>query len=123
MAMLRGVPRREVFWAAGTKAELRRYPKRVRALIGRGIEVAQWGQTDTHAKRMKGPLREVFEIVVEGDNVTHRAMYYTTKDADGPVAVLDVFVKKSTIGIATPAPILNRIKSRLQTVKVIEKQK
>jgi phage-related protein len=95
----------------------------VRTLIGRGIEVAQWGQTDTHAKKMKGPLRETFEISVEGDHVTHRAVYYPTKDADGPIAVLDVFVKKSTSGVSTPAPIVSRIKSRLQSVKVIEKQK
>lgn len=123
MAKLRGMPRREVFWAPGTKAELRGYPKRVRFVIGRGIEVAQWGQTDTHAKQMKGQLRAVYAIVVEGDKVTHRAVYYPTKDTDGPIAVLDVFIKKSTSGISTPAAITNRIKARLQLVKEIEKTK
>ncbi len=93
----------------------------MRLLIGRGIEVAQWGQTDTHAKLMKGPLREVYEIVVEGDNVTHRAAYYPTKDPDGPIAVLDVFVKKSRRGIVTPATVLARIKARLRRIKEIER--
>jgi phage-related protein len=94
----------------------------VRLLIGRGIEVAQWGQTDTHAKLMKPPLREVYEIVVEGDNVTHRAAYYPTKDPDGPIAVLDVFVKKSRAGVATPASILDRIKTRLKRIKEVERE-
>jgi phage-related protein len=120
MAKMGGVPKRDVLWAPGTKEELRGYSKRVRALIGRGIEVAQWGQTDTHAKPMKAPLRELFEIVVEGDRVTHRAVYYATKDVDGPIAILDVFIKKSTSGIATPKPIIDRIKLRLKRVKEIE---
>jgi phage-related protein len=84
--------------------------------------VAQWGQTDTHSKRMQAPLREVYEIVAEGDNVTHRAAYYPTKDPGGPIAVLDVFVKKSKTGIATPPQILQRIKARLQRVKEIERE-
>jgi len=92
----------------------------VRRLIGRGIEVAQWCQTDTHAKKMKPPLREVYEIVVDGDRVTYRAVYYPTKDRDGPIAVLDVFIKKSTSGIATPKPILDRISARLKRMKEIE---
>lgn len=120
--MKSGVPRRDVIWAPGTKAELKRYAKRVRTVIGRGIEVAQWGATDTHAKQMKGKLREVYEIVAEGDRVTHRACYYPTKDADGPIAVLDVFIKKSTSGTSTPSAISNRIVDRLRRVKAIEKQ-
>jgi phage-related protein len=106
-------------WAPGTRNELRTYPKRIRRLIGRGIEVAQWGQTDTHAKRMRQSLREIYEIVVEGDNVTYRAAYYPTVDSDGPIAVLDVFIKKSKSGTATPQPIIDRIKSRLTRVKGI----
>jgi phage-related protein len=121
--MKRGVPRREVLWAPGTKAELKGYSKQVRSVIGRGIEVAQWGQTDTHVKRMKGKLGEVYEIVAPGDKVTHRACYYPTKDPDGPIAVLDVFIKKSTSGISTPPAIINRIVDRLKRVKAIEKEK
>lgn len=84
--------------------------------------MAQWGQTDTHANPMKPPLREVYEIVVEGDSVTHRAAYYVTKDPDGPVAILDVFVKKSKSGVATPRAVIDRIKSRLKLVKEIERE-
>jgi phage-related protein len=119
---MRGVPRRDVLWAPGTKDELRSYAKRVRLLIGRGIEVAQWGQTDTHAKQLKAPLREVYEIVVDGIKVTYRAAYYLTKDPDGPVAILDVFVKKSTSGIATPKPILDRIRQRLKRIRELERE-
>jgi phage-related protein len=55
---------------------------------------------------MKGSLREVYEIVVEG----------------GPVAVLDVFVKKSTSGISTATHVVERIKNRLARVKEIERE-
>jgi|ERR1700733_10623037 len=119
---MRGVPRRAVLWAPDTLECVRGYPKRVRRLIGRAIEVAQWGETDTHAKPLKGRLREVFEIVVVGDRVTHRCAYYATKDPEGPVAVLDAFIKKSTTGIATPAHIVSRIESRLARVKEIERE-
>jgi phage-related protein len=71
---------------------------------------------------MKAPLRGVYEIVVHGDNVTYRAAYYVTKAPDGPVAVLDVFVKKSTSGTATPAPVIDRIESRLKRVKELERE-
>ena len=72
---------------------------------------------------MKAPIREVYEIVVDGDNVSHRAAYYLTKDPDGPLAVLDVFVKKSTRGIGTPKPILDRILMRLRRIKQLERER
>lgn len=81
--------------------------------------MAQWGQTDTHVKRMRLPLREVYEIVVEGDNVTYRAAYFPTVEADGPIAVLDVFIKKSKSGTTTPQSIVDRIKLRLKRIKEI----
>lgn len=111
------VPKRTVVWAPGTRDELRSYPERVRRLLGRAIEVAQWGQIDTHVKKMKGALRDVFEISVEGDNVSYRAAYYPTEEADGPIAVLDVFKKKSTSGTSTPQRFLDRIGVRLRHVK------
>jgi phage-related protein len=69
---------------------------------------------------MKGPLREVYEIVAEGDNVTYRTAYYLMPGPNAPVAVLDVFVKKSRRGIATPAVNLDRIRTRLTRIKEIE---
>lgn len=71
---------------------------------------------------MKGPLREVFEIAIEGDRTTHRVAYYASKDIDGPIVVLDVFTKRSMSGIATPKPLLDRIKSRLKRIKEIENE-
>ncbi|HEY6236171.1 MAG TPA: type II toxin-antitoxin system RelE/ParE family toxin [Candidatus Elarobacter sp.] len=108
-----------MLWAPGTRNELRTYPKRIRRLIGRGIEVAQWGQTDTHAKPMQSPLRAVYEIVVEGDRVTYRAACFPTVESDGPIAVLDVFIKKSKSGTATPQPVIERVKLRLKRIKEI----
>ena len=116
------MPRRDVLWAPGTRDTLRGYASRVRTRIGRAIEVAQWGQTDILAKRMTGPFRDVYEIVVDGSNVTHRAVYYPVKDVDGPIVVLDVFVKKSTKGAAMPTHIAHRIDRRLRRVKEMERE-
>jgi phage-related protein len=112
-----GTPRRKVLWAPQTRKELRGYPRNVRYTIGRAIEVAQWGQTDTNVSRMKGKLREVYEITADAPGVTYRAMYFPMKDADDPIAVLHVFKKKSTKGIATPKSDLNIIEVRLREVK------
>jgi phage-related protein len=100
---------------------LRSYPKRARKIIGRAVEVAQWGQTDTTARRMKGKLRDVFEVRADGPGSdTYRAMYYPTRDPDGPIAVLHVFRKKSTRGIATPQRDLAVIELRLKRVKEVD---
>jgi len=66
--------------------------------------------------------RDVFELTVDGDNVTHRAAYYPTKDVDGPIAVLDVFTKKSTSGVSTPTHIIERMRMRLKRIKEIERE-
>ena len=71
---------------------------------------------------MKAPLRDVHEIVVDGNKMTYRAAYYSTKNPDGPVAVLDVFIKKSKSGIATPKVVLDRIRLRLKRIKEIENE-
>jgi phage-related protein len=70
---------------------------------------------------MKGPLREVYEIVVDRDRLSYRAAYYVTKESHGPVVVLDVFVKKSKTGVATPKPMLERISTRLKWTKESER--
>lgn len=55
------------------------------------MEVAQFGQTDATVRRMKGKLRDVFEVRADGPGGnTYRAMYYPTQDADGPIAVLHI---------------------------------
>jgi phage-related protein len=115
-----GTPRRKVLWAPRTRKELTGYPRSVRYAIGRAIEVAQWGQTDTNVSRMKGKLREVFEITADAPGVTYRAMHYPLKNVDDPIAVLHVFKKKSIKGIATPKPALNIIEARLREVKESE---
>jgi len=100
-----GTPRRKILWAPRTRKELAGYPRSVRYAIGRAIEIAQWGQTDTN------------EITADAPGVTYRAMYYPLKNADDPIAVLHVFKKKSIKGIATPKRALDTIEARLREVK------
>ncbi|MBV8368567.1 MAG: type II toxin-antitoxin system RelE/ParE family toxin [Candidatus Eremiobacteraeota bacterium] len=100
----------------GTLNSLRSYPARIRLVIGRAVEVAQWGETDLRAKPMKGALRDVMEIAVDGDRVTYRAAYYVAKAETGPVIVLE----KSNRGASTPTHVVERIARRLARTKEIE---
>ena len=104
----------------GTLNSLRSYPARIRLVIGRAVEVTQWGETDLRAKPMKGALRDVMEIAVDGDRVTYRAAYYVAKAETGPVIVLEVFIKKSNRGASTPTHVVERIARRLARTKEIE---
>jgi phage-related protein len=71
---------------------------------------------------MQGNLREVFEVKVDGPSETYRVMYYPLKDSHEPIAVLHVFKKKATKGIATPKTDLDLIKARLREVKECENE-
>ena len=61
---------------------------------------AQTDRPPTAAKRLKGDLRGLIEIVKDFDGNTYRAMY--TAKLGGVIYVLHVFQKRSTHGVATP---------------------
>lgn len=60
-------------------------------------------------------MRAFFEIVADHDGDTFRSVYAVKLGEE--IYVLHSFQKKSTIGIKTPKPDLDLIKTRLNRVK------
>lgn len=80
-------------------------------MFGKALFEAQLGGIPRHAKRLKGDLGGLVELVDDFDGDTYRAVY--TAKLAGVIYVLHVFQKKSTHGIATPPRHLQLIKQRL----------
>jgi phage-related protein len=90
--------------------DLRDLPAAVREELGYAIYVVQRGHQPLNAKRLKGELAGLTEIVEDFDGDTYRAVY--TVKPQGVVYVLHAFQKKSKRGIATPRRDVDLIKSR-----------
>ena len=111
------VPRAEkpIHWIASALDDLRALPEDVQGDMGYALHLAQHGDQHPDAKKMKGDLHDVVEIVVREDGNAYRGMY--TLKFKGIVYVLHVFQKKSKKGNATPQPDLNLIRARLKIAK------
>lgn len=72
--------------------------------------IAHRGEHPWQAKRLKGELAGLIEIIEDFDGNTYRAVY--TVKLRGAVYALHVFQKKSTRGIATPRREIEVIKAR-----------
>jgi phage-related protein len=73
------------------------------------------GRKADYSKPMAGLGAGVFEIVADHDGDTYRSVYAVKLGEE--IYVLHSFQKKSTIGIKTPKPDLDLIKTRLSRVK------
>ena len=104
-----------VEWMGSSRKDLRACGEEVKDVLGYALHVAQWGGMHPNAKRMKGALRDVIEIVADEDRATYRGMYTVT--LEGVVYVLHVFKKKSTQGIKTPQRDLEIIAKRLEIAR------
>ena len=104
-------PLKPVEWVGASLEDLRRCPEAVQDVVGYALHLAQLGDQPPNAKRLKGELAGIVEIVDDVDRRTYRAVY-TIKLA-GVVYVLHVFQKKATHGIATPRREIELIKQRL----------
>lgn len=103
-------PLKPVEWMASALDDLRRFPEPVQDVMGYALHLAQLGEHPPQAKRLRGELAGVLEIVDDFDRGTYRAVY--TVQLAGVVYVLHVFRKKSTRGIATPRREVDLIKHR-----------
>lgn len=84
-------------------------------VVGYALHLAQLGEHALSAKRLRGSLGGMVEIVDDFDGNTYRAVY-TVKLA-GVVYVLHVFQKKSTRGIATPQREIALVRERYARAK------
>lgn len=108
-------PLKPTEWMGSALDDLRELPYEPRRLFGYAIHLAQLGLHHRAAKRLRGGLAGLVEVVDDFDGDTYRAIY--TVKFVGVVYVLHVFQKKSTRGIATPKHEVAVIRDRWQRAK------
>jgi phage-related protein len=104
-----------VEWVGTALEELRACPEAVQDAVGYALYLAQCGEQHPAAKRLRGELRGLVEIVDDWGGNTYRAVY--TASLAGVIYVLHVFRKKATRGIATPRHVIEGIKGRLRQAR------
>ena len=103
-------PLTPVEWIGSARDDLRAFPEAVQDEIGYALYIAQRGEHPLQAKRLKGELGGLIELVEDYDGNTYRAVY--TLKLRGAIYVLHAFQKRSTRGIATPRREIELIKAR-----------
>lgn len=107
------IPLKPVRWVASSKKDLQAMPDDVQDVFGFALHLAQAGSKHAQAKPLKGfGSASVLEVVEDYQGDTYRAVY-TVKLGDA-VYVLHCFQKKSSKGIATPKPDMDKIRERLK---------
>ena len=109
-------PVRPLYWVGGSKKSLDAIPEEVKDVLGSALLDVQYGDRPDDAKPFgEGLPREIWKIVEDFGGNTYRAVYTAVfKEA---VYVLDVFVKKSKSGVATPRPDKERVRRRFAAAK------
>ncbi|CAM0557944.1 type II toxin-antitoxin system RelE/ParE family toxin [Vreelandella titanicae] len=103
-------------WVASAKKDLQAMPEDVKDVFGFAIHLAQIGSKHSQAKPLKGfGSAGVLEVVEDHQGDTYRAVY--TVRIQEAVYVLHCFQKKSSSGIATPKPDMQKIRERLKTAE------
>ena len=103
---------KDIYWAGGSREELKKLPDDVRRVFGYALSLAQKGERHPNAQTMKGFTGGVVEIIEDFGGDTYRVVY-TTK-IKNVIVVLHAFQKNSKKGIATPQADIDLIKRRLQ---------
>ncbi|MHB8253791.1 MAG: type II toxin-antitoxin system RelE/ParE family toxin [Acidiferrobacter sp.] len=105
-----------LFWVASAKKDLCAMPEDVQDTFGYALYLAQTGGKHEQAKPFRGfGSAGVLEVVEQSEGGSFRAVY-TVRLAEA-IYVLHCFQKKSTQGIATPKPDIDKIRDRLQTAE------
>jgi phage-related protein len=109
-------PLRPLIWVRGSKKSLDGVPEDVKDVFGAALLDVQYGDRPAGAKPFgEGLPREIWKIVEDSDGNTYRAVY--TAAFPAVVYVLDVFMKKSKSGIATPRMDKDRVRERFNAAK------
>lgn len=91
-------------------------PGEVQDVFGFALHLAQSGKKHDQAKPLKGfGSAGVLEVVESEQGDAYRAVY--TVKFDSAVYVLHCFQKKSSRGIATPKPDIDKIRERLKAAE------
>jgi phage-related protein len=110
-----------LIWVASSKKDLLAMPDEVQDTFGHALYLAQIGRKADEAKVLQGfGSAGVLEIIEDSQGSTYRAVY-TVKFA-AAIYVLHCFQKKSTKGIATPKPDMDKIRDRLKAAELRAKE-
>lgn len=105
-----------LYWVGSSKKDLQSLPEDVQDVFGYALHLAQAGSKHAQAKPLKGfGGAGALEVVEDFFSDTYRAVY-TVKFGDA-VYVLHVFQKKSSSGVATPKPDMDKIRERLKAAE------
>ncbi len=109
-------PLRPLKWVGGSKKSLDAVPDDVKDTFGSALLDVQYGDTPDGAKPFgEGLPREIWKIIEDFESNTFRLVYTATFPE--VVYVLDVFMKKSKSGIATPKEDKERVRERFNAAK------
>lgn len=104
------------YWVSSSKKDLQSLPEEVQDIFGYALDLAQMGGKHSQTKPLKGfGGAGVLEVIEDFLGDTYRAVY-TVKFADS-VYVLHAFQKKSSSGISTPKPDMDKIRERLKAAE------
>jgi phage-related protein len=101
-----------VYWIGDSREVLAEFPQAVKNEIGFALYCEEITAPHPSIKPLKGFRHAVREIRVRHQGNAYRAVYVV--NLGELLYVLHVFQKKSTRGIATPKPDLDRIHARLK---------
>lgn len=105
-----------LLWVGGSKRDLKAMPEEVQDVFGFALHLAQSGKKHEQAKPLKGfGSAGVLEVIESMQGNAYRAVY--TVKFDSAVYVLHCFQKKSSRGIATPKPDIDKIRERLKAAE------
>lgn len=91
-------------------------PEDVKDVFGFALHLAQAGSKHSQAKPLKGfGSAGVLEVMEDYQGDTYRAVY--TVRIQEAVYVLHCFQKKSSSGVATPKPDIQKIRERLKAAE------
>jgi len=110
-----GKSERPVSWIQAARKDFKKFPHDVKMDILTALEIAASGQTADSAKQMKGLGPGVYEIALRYQTNAYRAVY-AVKLGDW-IWVVHAFQKKSKTGIKTPPKEIEKIKTRIKSIK------
>jgi phage-related protein len=108
--------RKPLFFVGSSQRDLQAMPEDVKDVFGSALLDAQYGDTPYGARSFgEGLPRQIMKLAEDHDGDTYRAAY--TVAFEGAVYVLDVFQKKSKVGVRTPKRVKDRVLARFKAAE------
>ena len=106
---------RPISWLKGARKDFDDFPQGAQVKMARALTILAEGQMPEIAKPLAGFGSGVMELALKHRGDAFRVVYALRIDAD--IWVVHAFQKKSTSGIKTPMPDIDRIHQRLKQLR------